>query len=562
MSEVNGIWYHSSQGQQYIKLAMGEEALSANCTVRTTKGVHYIKLDRWGDSRHRTTSYKRNSRLGGRKTKFDIQRYWNERAQKATSVRMASIPRNPSPPPNWRAEVLRPKLAPRPIYKPQTEDVSDDEYDYKRNWNVPEDKQFRRNPRNYPVRAFRPMPPAERRNVNEGSKRHRTPSPEASRKKTVGQIYKEILERKVGKSKTPPRAVHVSDSDTDSVPTGVDTPNTVRMTQDSPQSPPNPQDQEDTLEEKMAKRNEEMEENALHRGVLPRNFCKERIELERLIEEADKKNEELDKELQELDDGDKNKQVLCDEQQRTKQWIEDVRKAMSEGAPIPGKPEEIDIAYPSLEIRKKTPEEAPNEEDSHKQPPPPGTCGQYPLEEEVPAYKMPPEDKDPDSVPLEEAVAQLCGPKEDERPPVPLEPEVVIINMPAPAAALPKDRDIEAYKAGRDVDQGDGGDSDCQIVDENPPEAPRPKAPRPTPQGLWRLKKAKDTAVILQLVPHKEGESSDVPPTPGPSPPGTMKKWPTQDLSKIVVDREEPTPTEENVDTCTFTQKEKQEKQY
>ena len=540
---------------------MGEEALSANCTIRTTKGVHYIKLDRWGDNRHRTTSYKRNSRLGGRKTKFDIQRYWNEKSQKAAAVRMASIPRKPSPPPNWRAEVLRPKLAPRPAYKPKAEDVSDDEYDYKRNWNIPESKQFRRAPRKYPVRAFRPMPPAESINAHDGSKRHRTPSPEANRKKTIGQIYKEILEKKVGKSKTPPTAVHVSDSDTDSVPTGEDTPNTVRMTGNSPQSPPNPQDQEDTLEEKIAKRNEEIAENALHRGVLPRNFLKERIELERLIDEADKKNEELDKELQELDDTDKDKQVLCDEQQRTKQWIEDVRKAMSEGAPIPGKPDEIEIAYPSLEIRKKTPEEASHGEAFHNQTPPPWTFGQDPLEEEVPTYKMPQEDKDPDTVPLEEAVAQVCGPKEDERPPIPLEPEVVIINMPAPAAVLPKDRDIEANKAGKDVDQADGGDSDCQIVDENPQEAPRPKTPRPTPQGLWRLKKAKDTSVILQLVPNKEGETSDVPPTPGPSPPGTMKKWPTQDLSTIVVDMEEPTPTEENVDIPTSTQEEKQKKQ-
>ena len=561
MSEVNGIWYHSSQGQQYIKLAMGEEALSANCTVRTTKGVHYIKLDRWGDSRHRTTSYKKNNKLGGRKTKFDIQRYWNEKAQKAAAARMASIPRNPSPPPNWRAEVLRPKIIPRPTYKPQTEDVSDDEYDYKRNWNVPEDKQFRRTPRKYPVRAFRPMPPAQKRTVNEGSKRHRTPSPEASRKRIVGQMYKEVLERKVGKDKTPLNTVNVNDSDTDSVPTGEDTPNTVRMTGDSPQSPPNPQEQEDTLEEKITRRNEEMEENALRRGVLPRNLCKERVELEKLIEEADKKNEELDKELQELDDRDKDKQVLCGEQLRTKQWIEDVRKAMRKGAPIPGKLEEIDIAYPSLEIRKKTPEEAPNEKDSNKQPPTPGTCGPDPLEEEVPAYKMPPENKDPDSVPLEEAVAQLCGPKEDERPPVPLEPEVEINNMPAPAATLSKDRDIEADKVGRDVDQGDGGDSDCQIVDENPPETPRPKTSRPTPQGLWRLKKAKDTSVTLQLVPHKEGEKSDVPPTPGPSPPGTMKKWPTQDLSKFVVEKEKPTSSKEYVDVPTSSQEEKQEKQ-
>ena len=378
MSEVNGIWYHSFQGLQYVKLAMGEEALSANCTIRTTKGVHYIKLERCGDSRHRTTSYKRNSRLGGRKTKFDIQRYWNEKSQKAAAVRIASIPRNPSPPPTWRAEVLRPKSGPRPAYKPQTEDVSDDEYDYKRNWNIPESKHFRRAPRKYPVRAFRPMPPAESRNAHEGSKRHRTPSPEASRKKTVGQIYKEILDRKGAKNKTPPTAMHVSDSDTDSVPTGVDTPNTVRMTGDSPQSPPNLQDQEDILEEKIAKRNEEIAENALCRGVLPRNFLKERKELERLIDEANKKNEELDKELQELDHKDKDKQVLCDEQQRTKQWIEDVRKAMSEGAPVPGKPEEIEIAYPSLEIRKKTPEETPHEEALHNQTPPQGHLDRTP----------------------------------------------------------------------------------------------------------------------------------------------------------------------------------------
>ena len=138
---------------------------------------------------------------------------------------------------------------------------------------------------------------------------------------------------------------------------------------------------------------------------------------------------------------------------------------------------------------------------------------------------------------------------------------MVIINIPAPAAVLPKDRDIEANKAGKDVDQADGGDSDCQIVDENPQETPRPKTPRPTPQGLWRLKKAKDTSVILQLIPNKGRDASDVPPTPGPSPPGTMKKWLTRDLSKIVVDREEPTPTKENVETPTFTQKEKQEKQ-
>ena len=102
-------------------------------------------------------------------------------------------------------------------------------------------------------------------------------------------------------------------------------------------------------------------------------------------------------------------------------------------------------------------------------------------------------------------------------------------------------------------------ETDCQIVDKNPQEAPRPKTPKPIPQGLWRLKKAKDTSVILQLIPNKGGDTSDVPPTPGPSPPGTMKKWPTQDLSKIVDDREGPTPTEENVDRITSNQEKKQD---
>ena len=287
------------------------------------------------------------------------------------------------------------------------------------------------------------------------------------------------------------------------------------------------------------------------------------MELEKLIDEGDRKNEELDIELQELDERDKDKQVLCEEQQRTKQWKEDVRKAMSDGAPIPGKPEEIEIAYPRLEIRKKTPKNAPLEEASSDETSPPVTCETDPLEQEAPANKIPPEDRDPESVPLEEAVAKLCGPKEDERPPVPLEPEVVVINIPPPAKSMPEDRDIEVNKAGRDVDEAEGADSDCQIFDENPQEAPRSKTPRPTPQGLWRLKRAKDTSVILQLVPkfNKGGDTSDVPPTPGPSPSGTMKKWPTQDLSKIVVDREEPTSTEENVATPTSTQEEKQEKQ-
>ena len=161
------------------------------------------------------------------------------------------------------------------------------------------------------------------------------------------------------------------------------------------------------------------------------------MELQKLIDEADKKNEEMDKELKELDDRDKDKQVLCEEQQRTIQWIEDVRKAMSDGAPIPDKPEEIEILYPSLEIKKKTPEGAPQHEGSPDTTPPPEGCQQDPLLQEAPTSNEKPGDKSEDTVPLEEAVAELCGSHDDERPSVPLEPEVVVVNMPTPSGRDP-----------------------------------------------------------------------------------------------------------------------------
>ena len=74
--------------------------------------------------------------------------------------------------------------------------------------------------------------------------------------------------------------------------------------------------------------------------------------------------------------------------------------------------------------------------------------------------------------------SKTVEPTDAERTPVPLEPEVVVVNMPAPAVNLSKERDIEANMAGRDVDEADGADSDCQIVDENPKEAPK------QPQGM------------------------------------------------------------------------------
>ena len=48
VSEVNGIWYHSSQGLQYIKLAMGEEALSAKLHHKDNQGSPLLEAGQVG----------------------------------------------------------------------------------------------------------------------------------------------------------------------------------------------------------------------------------------------------------------------------------------------------------------------------------------------------------------------------------------------------------------------------------------------------------------------------------------------------------------------------------
>ena len=55
--------------------------------------------------------------------------------------------------------------------------------------------------------------------------------------------------------------------------------------------------------------------------------------------------------------------------------------------------------------------------------------------------------------------------------------------------------------------------------------------------------KFRDTAITLQLPPNRMNEGSivvEVLPTPGPSPVGPMQRWPSQDVSKIQGDKEEP----------------------
>ena len=259
--------------------------------------------------------------------------------------------------------------SPRTRYRPQTEDLSDEEYDYKRNWNVPEDKQFWRVPRKFPARAFRPLPSA-RCEIAPGGSKSEDPSPEASRKKSVGEINKDILARRAQRKTAPPKPTHISDSDTDSAVDGIDTLNTVRMPGDNPQSPPCQQDQEESVEDKKAKLKEEKDRTAGRRDVLAKIREREANQLRQLIDEADERNNQTEQELRGIDDHDKDKKVLCEEQERTKKWIEDVRKAMSEGGHIPDKPEGIEIVYPGYHEEEDCSEGIPTlQGSSHKAPP-------------------------------------------------------------------------------------------------------------------------------------------------------------------------------------------------
>ena len=173
--EVNGFWFKSSQGMQLLKLAMGEKALSASCTVRTPDGVHYLTYNRWGDSKQRSVPYRGGHRPGGRKSELEMERYQKDKARERSVKMYGEITRNPSPPGNPRARSMIAGSAPRrELYTPQIEPVSDE--DSRRYLSGPPGAVYRRG-RRYPVRAFK----RDGRGAPSSSegKRCRTPSPES-----------------------------------------------------------------------------------------------------------------------------------------------------------------------------------------------------------------------------------------------------------------------------------------------------------------------------------------------------------------------------------------------
>ena len=452
--EVNGFWFHSTEGQQLLKLAMGEHAISATCTVRTSSGVHHLSYNRWGDSTQRFVPYNGNQ-MKGKKATMELNRYLRESSARRQPVRFGSIPRNPSPPGNRRARGLRegrnPPAPRRRYYSLEIEPLSEE--DTRRQAPAPFSPAYRRG-RKYPSRAFRQDTPARRAPTATQSKRSRTPSPEVWPHKRGQGILSQ------GPHPQPaPTTAQDSGSETDSAPPPEQ--------QESPESPR--EDSQKTL----AEERELIEQKT-------RELMKEK-------ERLNKKNERLDKENDKLD-------RWIEKRERMNKWLDEVSEALKQGAPVPDQPEDPEIVYPGYREDNDTSEDAPGAAENAPAPcaeeapaqgtPDNFTSGPHPQEEEAPTNQVEGPQEDQDRVPLDQAVSALCGSQEAERPPVPIEANVIVVNRaPAATESPAPDQDIINIE-----DNGQEYDSDCQIV-EGPPGPSTSEQTKSEPSGLWRLKK-------------------------------------------------------------------------
>ena len=500
--EVNGFWFHSTEGQQLLKLAMGEHAISASCTVRTSSGVHHLNYNRWGDSTQRFVPYNGNQ-MKGKKATLELNRYLRERSLRRQPVRFGPIPRNPSPPGNRRAKGLRegrnPPAPRRRYYSPEIEPLSEE--DTQRQAPAPFSPVYRRG-RKYPSRAFRQDTPARRAPTATQSKRSRTPSPEVwPHKKGQGILYR-------GPRPQPaPIAAQGSGSETDSAPPPEQ--------QESPESPR--EDSQKTLAE---------ERDLIEQKT--RELMKEKQRLDKENERLDRENEELDK--------------WIEKRERMNKWLDEVTEALNQGAPVPEQPEDPEIVYPRYREDIDTSEDAP--ETAEKAPtlsaieapasggPDNSASGPTPqVEEEGPQ-------EDQDRIPLNQAISDLCGEQVAGRPPVPIEANVIVVNRaPAAPESSTPDQDIINVE-----DNGQEYDSDCQIV-EGPPGPSTSEQTKSEPSGLWRLKKQFGKPLQIKLIRNEtEVEvSAAVPAAPPPTPaPGVTRGWDSQE-EQIKQDSEDPT---------------------
>ena len=488
--EVNGFWFHSTEGQQLLKLAMGEHAISASCTVRTSSGVHHLSYNRWGDSTQRFVPYNGNQ-MKGKKATLELNRYLRERSLRRQPVRFGSIPRNPSPPGNRRARGLRegrnPPAPRRRYYSPEIEPLSEE--DTRRQAPAPFSPVYRRG-RKYPSRAFRQDTPARRAPTATQSKRSRTPSPEVWPHKRGQGILSQ------GPHPQPaPTTAQDSGSETDSAPPPEQ--------QESPDSP-----REDSL----------------------KTLAMERELIEQKTKEMMKEKERLDKENDELD-------KWIEKRERMSKWLDEVSEALQQGAPVPDQPEVPEIVYPGYREDNDTSEDAPGAAENKSAlsaveapasgSPENSTSGPTPQEEVVTTHQVKGPQEDQDRIPLDQAISELCGDQVAERPPVPIEAKVIVVNR-APAAPESPTPDQGIINV---EDNGQEYDSDCQIV-EGPPGPSTSEQTKSEPSGLWRLKKQFGKPLQIKLIRNeKEVEvSAAVPAAPPPTPtPGVSRGWDSQE---------------------------------
>ena len=485
-----------------LKLAMGEHAISASCTVRTSSGVHHLSYNRWGDSTQRFVPYNGNQ-MKGKKATLELNRYLRERSLRRQPVRFGPIPRNPSPPGNRRAKGLRegrnPPAPRRRYYSPEIEPLSEE--DTRRQAPAPFSPVYRRG-RKYPSRAFRQDTPARRAPTATQSKRSRTPSPEVWPHKRGQRILSQGFHPQPA-----PTTAQGSGSETDSAPPPEQ--------QESPESPR--EDSQKTLAE---------ERDLIEQKT--RELMKEKQRLDKENERLDRENEELDK--------------WIEKRERMNKWLDEVTEALNQGAPVPDQPEDPEIVYPGYREDNDTSKDATGTAEkvptpSHMEDPASGSpenCASGPTpqgEEEGPQ-------EDQDRIPLEQAISELCGDQVIERPPVPIEANVIVVNRAPTAPESPTpDQDIINVE-----DNGQEYDSDCQIV-EGPPGPSTSEQTKSEPSGLWRLKKQFGRPLQIKLIrSEKEVEvSAAVPTAPPPTPaPGVSKGWDSQE-EQTKQDCEDPT---------------------
>ena len=476
---------------------MGEHAISASCTVRTSSGVHHLSYNRWGDSTQRFVPYNGNQ-MKGKKATLELNRYLRERSLRRQPVRFGSIPRNPSPPGNRRAKGLRegrnPPAPRRRYYSPEIEPLSEE--DTRRQAPAPFSPAYRRG-RKYPSRAFRQNTPARRAPTATQSKRSRTPSPEVwPHKRGQGILYQ-------GPRLQPaPTAAQASGSETD--------------------SDPHPEQQESTDSPREDSQKTLAEERELIEQKT-RELMKEK-------ECLNKENERLDKESDELD-------RWIEKRERMNRWLDEVSEAVKQGAPVPDQPEDPEIVYPGYREDNDSSEDAPGAAENVPTPsametpalgsPENSTSGPTPQEEVAPTRQVEGPQEDQDRIPLDQAVAELCGDQGAERPPVPIEAKVIVVNRaPAAPESPTPDQGIVNIE-----DNGQEYDSDCQIV-EGPPGPSTSEQTKSESSGLWRLKKQFGRPLQIKLIRNeKEVEvSAAVPAAPPPTPtPGVSRDWNLQE---------------------------------